>query len=123
MRTKAAPIDDSPIVPVRSVLRPSTYRALDAVAKAKGLADVGAVLARLAELSLQPKVPPKAKRRRRTAEEWGEIDRRIRALNAQRLSDCRIAKTLGLAQPVVSARRRGMDLESPTPRSVRSTEA
>lgn len=122
MRTTPV-LDDSPIVPVRAILRPSTYRALAEVAKAKGLEDVGALLTRLADLSLRPKATRTRERRRRTAEEWAEIDRRIRALNAQRMSDGRIAKALGLAQPVVSKRRRGMSLESPTPRSPRSVEA
>ena len=121
---RAAPVlDDSPIVPVRTVLRPSTYRALAQVANAKGLEDVGTLLSRLADLSLQPKAARSTKRRRRTAEEWVEIDGRIRALNAQRMSDGRIAKSLGLPQPTVSARRRGMGLESPTPRPPRDAAA
>ena len=116
-------IDDSPIVSVRSMLRPSVYRTLAAVAKDKGLEDVGAVLARLAELSVQPKAAHRAKRRRRTPEEYDAIDARVRALNAQRMSDGRIAKALGLSQPLVSQRRRGMGLESPTPRPPRSPKA
>lgn len=116
-------IDDAPIVPVRSVLRPSTYRALAVVAKDKGLEDVGAVLARLAELSLQPKAARRVKRRRRTPEEFAAIDARIRALNAQGMSDGRIARALGLPQPLVSQRRRGMGLESPTPRAPRGAKA
>ncbi|MEA1264174.1 hypothetical protein MicroSTF_14115 [Microbacterium sp. STF-2] len=116
-------IDDSPIVPVRAMLRPSTYRALAAVAKEKRLEDVGAVLARLAELSLQPKASRRVQRRRRTPEEYAAIDARVRALNEQRMSDGRIAKALGLSQPLVSQRRRGMGLESPTPRPARGPKA
>lgn len=110
------PTDDSPIVPVRTMLRPSTYRALAEVAKEKGIEDVGTLLTRLADLSLHRKTPAKPKRRQRTPEEWAEIDARIRDLNGQRMSDGRIAKELGLPQPTVSLRRRGMHLESPTPR-------
>lgn len=116
-------LDDAPIVPVRSVLRPSTYRALAEVAKAKGIEDVGTLLSRLADLSIQPKAARSPRRRRRTAEEWAELDGRIRELNGQRLSDGRIAKALGLAQPTVSLRRRGMELESPTPRPTRGETA
>ncbi|WP_313366626.1 hypothetical protein [Microbacterium sp.] len=116
-------LDDAPIVPVRVVLRPSTYRALAEVAKAKGIEDVGTLLSRLADLSLQPKAARSAKRRRRTDEEWAEIDLRIRALNGQRMSDGRIAKALGLPQPTVSLRRRGMELESPAPRAPRGEAA
>ncbi len=123
MSKTPTPIDDSPMVPVRSILRPSTYRALAAVAREKGVEDVGTLLARLAELSIQPRAPRRQKRKRRTAEEFAEIDRRIRELNAQRISDGRIAKTLGLPQPLVSQRRRGMDLESPTPRAPRGVKA
>ena len=119
MRTKPV-VDDSHIVPVRTMLRPSTYRALAAVAHDRGIEDVGTLLSRLADLSLQPKAAPARKRRRRTAEEFAEIDRRVRELNAQRMSDGRIAKALGLPQPLVSARRRGMGIESPTPRPPRS---
>lgn len=122
MRATHSPVD-APIVPVRSVLRPSTYRALDAVAKAKGIEDVGTLLSRLADLSVRPKAARSTRRRRRTAEEWAEIDRRIRALNGERMSDGRIAKTLGLSQPTVSLRRRGMELESPTPRAPRGVDA
>ncbi|MDR6142053.1 hypothetical protein QE375_001607 [Microbacterium foliorum] len=117
------PLDDAPIVPVRAVLRPSTYRTLAEVAKTKGIEDVGALLSRLADLSITPKAARSTRRRRRTAEEWAEIDRRIRALNGQRMSDGRIAKTLGLPQPTVSLRRRGMELESPTPRAPRGVDA
>lgn len=124
MRITPGPtIDDSPIVLVRSMLRPSVYRALAAVAKDKGLEDVGTVLARLAELSVQPKAARRAKRRRRTPEEYAAIDARVHGLNAQRMSDGRIAKALGLSQPLVSQRRRGMGLESPTPRPPRSPKA
>lgn len=109
-------LDDARIVPARAVLRPSTYRALAEVAKAKVIKDVGALLSRLADLSITPKAARSMKRLRRTAEEWAEIDRRIRAPNGQSMSDGRIAKALRLPQPTVSLRRRGIDLESPMPR-------
>jgi len=107
-------IDDSPLVPVHSVLRPSTFRAFAARARELGVDDVGTLLSLLADRSLRPKPEPAPHRRRRTAEEWARIDGRIAELNGQGLSDGGIAKVLKLSQPQVSSRRRGMGLESPS---------
>lgn len=103
-----APVDiDTACVLVRTDLRPSTYRVLAAYAKEQHL-DVGAVLSALADRAVR-----KPSRRR----SGDEVDAQIRALNAQGVSDNRIAKQIGLAQSSVSRRRRLMRLEPPRPRS------
>jgi hypothetical protein len=43
------PSVEDPIVPIRSWLRPSTYRALARIAEARGLQDVGALLSQLGD--------------------------------------------------------------------------
>lgn len=50
------------IVPVKTWLRPSTYRTLHQHAKRRGLADVGDLLNRLAEHLVAPPAPAKPKR-------------------------------------------------------------
>lgn len=103
-----APVSiDSACVLVRTDLRPSTYRALERYAR-EHRTTVGAVLSLIADRAVQPKT-----RRPRVGD---DVDARIRELNAQGLSDNKIAKQLGIAQSTVSARRRRMRIESPTPR-------
>jgi transcriptional regulator with GAF, ATPase, and Fis domain len=92
--------DDEPSVPIRILLRPSTYRAFDRTAHRLGLPDVATLLSRLADRSV----------------ERDRIDARIRELNAQQWSDNRIAKELGIAQSSISRRRRRLGIQSATPR-------
>lgn len=107
-------VDDSPIVPIRSMLRPSTYRAFAARAKELNV-DVPTLISRLADHAIRPPEP------RRAAQRVGgpvrlprdAVDRRIVELNAQRANDSAIALDLGMHQTAVSRRRRLMGLESP----------
>lgn len=98
-------VDDTPCVDVRVRLRPSTYRAFALRGKELGVAEVGELLSRLADRALGPRV---------NAED--PIDRRIRTLNADGLTDTAIARAVGMSQPTVSRRRRALGLQSPRPR-------
>lgn len=99
---------DDPCIPVRAVLRPSTYRVFAEHARAIGT-DVPTLLSRLADISVRPDD------KRRARDE--EIDSRIRELNAQACSDAKIARQIGLAQSTVSRRRAAMGLLPPKPRA------
>lgn len=91
------PASDNPCVPVRSLLRPSTYRALAPIAEARGT-DVGGLLALLADRSITPK-PATAKRRgparqylRATQEQLDTV----RRMNRDGATDGEIAAALGI---------------------------
>jgi len=114
MTMRPRPIDDSPIVPVRSSLRPSTFRIFDARARELGV-DIGVLLSRLADRAVTPKPRRRAAAKPLTATRSAvdEVDRRIVELNAQRLSDRQIGERVGLHQTAVSRRRRLMGIPSP----------
>ncbi len=125
--------DDSPAVLVRAVLRPSTYKAFARHAKELHL-EVGDLLSRLADRAVgtaplpapAPTVAPVEPTPKPTDERGGTrgrpvhvedpIDRRIRTLNADGLTDTAIARAVGMSQPSVSRRRRLLGLQSPRPR-------
>lgn len=124
MRNTEIPSDE-PCVLVKANLRPSTYRAFAVHAKALGL-DVGDLLSRLADKALRtadrsaPAMPDDE-----PANPYIEdkVDRKIRELNEQRMSDNAIARMLGISQTTISKRRRRLLLESPTPRGGRRAKA
>lgn len=123
------PIDDSPAVLVRTVLRPSTYKEFARHAKELHL-EVGDLLSRLADRAVGTapvtapapaavavdRAPKPTDERHRTPRVEDPIDRRIRTLNADGLTDTAIACAVGLSQPSVSRRRRLLGLQSPRPR-------
>ena len=115
-------MSDEPCVPVKALLRPSTYRVFAGHAKAMGL-EVGDLLSRLADRAVKPAdLATEPKPRRPRAED--AIDARIRELNAQHLNDTEIAKIIGMSQPNTSGRRRRrLGLESPTPKGGRRKAA
>ena len=110
----ARQLDDSPIVPIRSTLRPSTFRIFDAHARELGV-DVGELLSRLADRAVTPKPRRRAASKPVTSTRppADEVDRRIVELNAQLLCDREIGERVGLHQTAVSRRRRLMGLASP----------
>ncbi|SDR71971.1 AsnC family protein [Microbacterium paraoxydans] len=126
-------IDDSPAVLVRAVLRPSTYKAFARHAKELHI-EVGDLLSRLADRAVgtaplaapEPTVAPvepgpkpiaaRGGTRGRPVHVEDPIDRRIRTLNADGLTDTAIARAVGMSQPSVSRRRRLLGLQSPRPR-------
>ena len=126
------PIDDSPAVLVRALVRPSTYKAFARHAKELHL-EVGDLLSRLADRAVgtaplpapAPTVAPVEPTPKPTDERGGTrgrpvhvedpIDRRIRILNADGLTDTAIARAVGMSQPSVSRRRRLLGLQSPRP--------
>lgn len=116
-----APPSDEPCVPVKALLRPSTYRVFAGHAKAMGL-EVGDLLSRLADRAVKPADLPVAPKTRRPRAE-DAIDARIRELNAQHMNDTEIAKIIGMSQPSTSGRRRRLGLESPTPKGGRRKAA
>jgi hypothetical protein len=101
--TESAHLDE-PCIPVRILLRPSTYRVFDKTARALGFRDVAALLSRMADRSV----------------ERDRVDAQIREMNGAGMSDNRIARELGIAQSAVSRRRKRLGLASPTPRPVGS---
>jgi len=112
--TPAPVVDDSACVLIRVNLRPSTYRTFALHGRELGV-EVGELLSRLADRAVRPIDQPRARRRGASGED--AIDKRIRELNAQRLSDNRIAAMIGMAQSAISKRRRRLGLEPPVPRS------
>lgn len=88
------PASNSPCVPVRSMLRPSTYRALAPIAEQRGT-DVGGLLALLADRSIAPKPKPEPKPRRYFRATQEQLDT-VRRMNREGATDGEIADALGI---------------------------
>lgn len=85
---------DAPCVPVRSLLRPSTYRALAPIAEQRGT-DVGGLLALLADRSIAPKPQPEPTPRRYFRATQEQLDA-VRRMNRDGDTDAEIAEALGI---------------------------
>lgn len=113
-----------PIVPIRTLLRPATYRALEVVARERDTT-VGSLLSLLADRAVAPPAPkprpaPADRQPKRPDVDWTpDLLDRLRALNAARVSDTQIARQLSLPQPSVSRQLRSMGCPSPYARPKR----
>lgn len=86
-------------VPVRSWINGPTYRALAAQAQARGIQDVGTLLAELADdVATGAVIKPKRKWARLTADKKSDIER----LAGQGLSQAKIARMVGLGYGTVN---------------------
>ena len=102
---------DERIVPIRTMLRASTYRALAAAAEQRGT-DVGGLLSLMADRSVTPK-PAKPTKREHTAgtrrylRATPELLERIRLMSqVERMRDSQIADALALTHSQVAYLRR-----------------
>lgn len=96
-------MQEQPAVPLRTLLRPSTYRVFRVKAAELGTTPE-VLLSRLADAA----VKPRTELGRRAAGK--ELDAKIRAMNAQKVSDNEISRRLGVALSTVARHRNAMGL-------------
>lgn len=102
-REQAKPLPEMPCIPVRTMLRPATYRVFRVKATEMGTTPE-ALLSRLADQA----VKPRGKSAKAAASDL--LDKRITALNATGMSDNAIARELGIALSTASRRRNELKL-------------